>query len=182
MPAFVALLRAVNLGPHNKIAMADLKAVAGEAGLLQPRTLLQSGNLVFQAKAQSSASLEKLLETALAKKLELKTPVVVRSASEWRAALEANPFPKEAKADPSHMLVMPLKAKVEKGALAELVKVIPGREQAKLGGQTLYLVYPDGIGESKLTAALIERKLGVSGTARNWNTAQKIAALLESDN
>jgi len=181
MPAFVALLRAVNLGPHNKIAMADLKAVAESLGLLHARTVLQSGNLVFQAKAQSSASLEKALEAALVKKLELKTPVVVRSAVEWRAALDANPFPKEAKADPSHLLLMPLKAQVEKSALAALVNAIPGREQAKLGKQTLYLVYPDGIGTSKLTAALIEKKIGVAGTARNWNTAQKIATLLEDE-
>lgn len=179
MPAYVALLRAVNLGPHNKIAMADLKAVAEGVGLAEARTLLQSGNLVFQAKAQSSAALEKLLEAALAKKLGLKTPVVVRSAAEWRAALEANPFPKEAKSDPSHLVVMALKAKVDKAAVAELVKAIVGREQVKLGDQLLYMVYPDGIGESKLTAALIEKKIGVAGTARNWNTAQKVAAALE---
>lgn len=180
MPAYVALLRAVNLGQHNKIAMADLKVVAEAAGLDQARTLLQSGNLVFQAKAKPSQALEKLLEAALVKELGLKTPVVVRSAAEWRVALDDNPFPKEAKSDPGHLLVMPLKAKPEKAALAELVEVIPGREQVKLSGQQLYLVYPDGIGQSKLTSALIEKKIGVSGTARNWNTAQKIAALLEA--
>jgi len=180
MPAFVALLRAVNLGPHNKISMADLKALAEGSGLLGVKTVVQSGNLVFEAKAKTPAALEKLLEAALAEELGLKTPVVVRSAAEWRAALDENPFPKEAKSDPSHLLLMPLKTKVEKSAVAELAKVIPGREQVKLGGQQLYLVYPDGIGESKLTAALIEKKLGASGTARNWNTAQKIAALLES--
>jgi uncharacterized protein (DUF1697 family) len=180
MPAFVALLRAVNLGPHNKISMADLKAIAEGCGLMEAKTLLQSGNIVFHAKARSSAALEKLLETALSKELELKTPVVVRSAAEWRAALDENPFAKEAKSDPSHLLVMPLKAKVEKSAVAALVSAIPGREQVKLSGQQLYLVYPDGIGESKLTSALIEKKLGVPGTARNWNTAQKILAILEA--
>lgn len=179
MPAFVALLRAVNLGPTNKISMADLKALAEGAGLSNPRTLLQSGNLVFEAKSKTTVVLEKLLEGALVKEAGLKTPVVVRSAAEWRAALDENPFPKEAKNDPSYLLLMPLKAKPEKSAVAELVKVIPGREQVKLGRQQLYLVYPDGIGESKLTAALIEKKLGVSGTARNWNTSQKIAAVLE---
>jgi uncharacterized protein (DUF1697 family) len=179
MPKFVALLRAVNLGPHNKISMANLKAVAEAAGLEAPRTLLQSGNLVFESKPKSSPALEKLLEDALAKQLGLETPVLVRSASEWRATLEANPFEREAKSDPSHLLVMPLKQKLEKSAFADLVKAIVGRERAKSVGQTLYLVYPDGIGTSKLTAALIEKKLGVSGTARNWNTAQKLAAALE---
>ena len=180
MPAFVALLRAVNLASHNKVSMADLKALAEGCGLSDARTVLQSGNLVFGAKAKTSAALEKLLERALAKELGLKTPVVVRSAAEWRSALDDNPFPKEAKSDPSHLLLMPLKAKCDKVAVAELVKVIVGREQVKLSGQQLYLVYPDGIGESKLTSALIEKKIGVTGTARNWNTAQKIAALLET--
>ncbi|MEO8603169.1 MAG: DUF1697 domain-containing protein [bacterium] len=180
MPAFVALLRAVNLGPHNKVSMVQLKELAEGLGLLESRTLLQSGNLVFQAKARASAAFEKLLEDALAKKLSLKTPVLVRSASEWQAALDANPFAGEAKSDPSHLLVMPLKTKVEKTAVAELTKAIVGRERVKLVGQVLYLVYPDGIGESKLTAALIEKEIGAAGTARNWNTAQKIAAALEA--
>ena len=178
MPAFVALLRAVNLGPHNKVSMAQLKELAEGLGFSEPRTLLQSGNLVFQAKARASAAFEKLLEDALAKKLSLKTPVLVRSGSEWQAAIAANPFPKDAEKDPGHLVIMPLKVTVEKAALAELTKAIVGRERVKLVGQVLYLVYPDGIGESKLTSALIEKKIGVAGTGRNWNTAQKIAAAL----
>jgi uncharacterized protein (DUF1697 family) len=179
MPAFVALLRAVNLGPHNKIGMSDLKATAEGCGLTNARTLLQSGNLLFEAKSKGSAALERLLEGALSKELELTTPVVVRSASEWLVALEENPFPKEAKDDPGHLLLMPLKSKPEKSALAALRAAIVGRERVELVGQQLYLVYPDGIGRSKLTSALIEKKLGVVGTGRNWNTAQKIAAILE---
>lgn len=180
MPAFVALLRAVNLGPHNKIAMSELKAVAEGAGLSNARSLLQSGNLIFEAKAKSSAALEKLLESALAKELELETPVVVRSAPEWSAALDGNPFAREAKADPGHLVLMPLKSKPAKAALAALRAAIVNRETVELVGQQLYLVYPDGIGRSKLTSALIEKKLGVVGTGRNWNTAQKIAAALEA--
>jgi len=180
MPAFVALLRAVNLGPHNKVAMAALKALAEGLGLSEARTLLQSGNLLFQSKTKSGAVLEKQLEAALGKELGLKTPVVVRSAEGWRAAIDANPFVKEAKADPSHLVIVALKSKIEKAALATLVAAITGREQVKAAGQELYAWYPDGIGESKLTAALIEKKLGVAGTARNWNTVQKIAAALES--
>lgn len=180
MPAYVALLRAVNLGSHNKVAMADLKALAEGCGLVQVGTLLQSGNLLFEAKAQSSASLEKLLETQLARELSLNTPVLVRSAREWRAAVDENPFCREATSDPGHLVLMPMRGKLEKGALAELSRSISGREQVKVSGQQLYLVYPDGIGNSKLTSALIEKKLGVVGTARNWNTVQKVLASLEA--
>jgi len=179
MPAFVALLRAVNLGPHNQIAMSDLKGVAERCGLGGARTLLQSGNLIFQSQARSSTGLEALLEGALSEDLSLKTPVVVRSAAEWRKALDANPFPKEAEADPGHVVLMPLKEQPAKTAPAALASAIVGRERIELVGKNLYLVYPDGIGRSKLTSALIEKKLGVAGTGRNWNTARKIATLLE---
>lgn len=179
MPAFVALLRAVNLGPHNKISMSDLKSLAGKLGLENPRTLLQSGNLVFEAKGKSSAH-EKTLEAALIEQAKLETPVLVRSLPEWKALLEENPFPKEANSDPGHLVVMPLKAKPDKAALTVLRAAIVGRERAELVGRDLFLVYPDGIGESKLTIKLIEKKLGVTGTGRNWNTAQKILAALEA--
>jgi uncharacterized protein (DUF1697 family) len=178
MPAFVALLRAVNLGSHNQISMADLQRVAEGCGFTRARTLLQSGNLLFDAKAKSSAGLEKVLEAALAKELQLKTPVVVRSAREWHEAIDANPFPEQAKTDPSHLVLMPAKAKIAEAAVAALTEAIVGREQVKLAGQHLYLFYPDGIGRSKLTSALIVKKLGVVGTARNWNTVHKIAAAL----
>lgn len=180
MGVFVALLRAVNLGSHNKISMADLKDVAAGAGLKEPRTLLQSGNLVFETSAKSSASLEKLLESALAKELDLKTPVVVRSTAEWRAAVDANPYAREAKSDPGHLVLMPLKAKPVAGGLAALTSAIKGRETARVVGSELYLVYPDGIGHSKLTNLLIEKKLGVVGTGRNWNTVQKLLAAMNA--
>lgn len=157
--------------------MADLKSVAASIGLAEARTLLQSGNLLFDSK-KTPAALAKLLEAALAKQLELKTPVIVRSANEWHAAIDKNPFAAEARKDPGHLVLMPLTAVPAKGTVAALEAAIVGRERVALVGQNLYLVYPDGIGGSKLTIALIEKKLGVTGTGRNWNTTLKVAALL----
>jgi len=180
MAAYVALLRAVNLAGKNTISMADLRVVAEKAGLSEPRTLLNSGNLVFESSARASAGLEKLLETALSRELQLATPVVVRSVSEWRAAIEDNPFTAQARKAPGQLLLMPLKGKPVKGGLAALEQAIVGRESVKAVGSALYLVYPDGVGRSKLTSALIEKKVGVAGTARNWNTVQKLLAQLEA--
>lgn len=180
MAAYVALLRAVNLAGKNQISMADLRGIAEKVGLAEPRTLLNSGNLLFETRARGSAALEKLLETALSRELELVTPVVVRSVTEWRAAIEANPFPMEARKDPGKLLLMPLKGKPVAANVAELVRAIVGPERVKAASSSLYLVYPDGVGKSKLTSALIEKKIGVSGTARNWNTVQKLLAQLEA--
>lgn len=174
MPGYVALLRAVNLGPHQRIVMADLRAIGEKCGWSKVRTVVQTGNLLFETKQQRVSALEQQLEAALAKAFGLSTPVLVRSAKDWRAALEANPFPRQAKSDPSHLVIMVLKAKCSAGALETLRAAIVGRERVELVGQQLYAVYPDNIGESKLTSALIERKLGVTGTARNWNTARKV--------
>lgn len=180
MSKHIALLRAVNLGGKTTIAMADLRALCVDLGFEDARTLLQSGNVVVTAGRRSAAAIESKLETALANKLGLKTDVLVRSAKEWRALMAANPFGDAAKNDPGHLVVMPLKKAVAKDALAALRAAIKGRESVGLAGRDLYIVYPDGIGRSKLTTKLIESKLGTRGTGRNWNTVVKLAALVEA--
>jgi uncharacterized protein (DUF1697 family) len=170
MTSYIALLRGVNVGGNKMIAMSDLRERAERLGLRDARTLLQSGNLVFRSN-KSPAQLEKLLE----KELE-GTSVFVRTPEEWGAAIAANPFPEEAKRDPGHLLVMFLK---EARDAEVLTPAIVGREIARGNGRHIYLYYPDGAGRSKLTNALIEKKLGTRGTARNWNTVTKLAALTE---
>ena len=175
MPAHIALLRAVNVGGRT-MKMADLVAMARELGLEAPKTLLQSGNLVFQA-AGVDAALQARLEAAAEKRFGYATDFIVRSARAWRALIEANPFPRAAEDDPAHLLVMPLKTSPEAGGLERLRAAVKGPEQVDLSGRDLYLVYPKGIGTSKLTIGVIERALGVRGTGRNWNTVQKLADL-----
>jgi uncharacterized protein (DUF1697 family) len=104
----------------------------------------------------------------------------VRSAAEWEATIAANPFSDAAANDPSHLVVMPCKAAPSAAGVTSLQTAITGRETVRAAGKQLYITYPDGIGDSKLTSALIERKLGVVGTARNWNTVQKIHVALSS--
>lgn len=177
MTTYIGLLRAINLGAHNKIAMADLKALLVDLGFTDPRTLILSGNIVFGAPAQSTAKLEKQLEAATTKHLGVTTDYFVRSAAEWQAAIDANPFRKEAKTDPSHLVMMCLKAAPPPAAVKALQGAIKGREIVKAKGPHAYFVYPDGIGNSKLTIAVVEKMLGARGTARNWNTVMKLGAL-----
>jgi uncharacterized protein (DUF1697 family) len=173
----VAFLRAVNVGGTGKITMADLKALAEDIGLGDPRTLLQSGNLVFEAGGRSTAALEKLLEREVAKRLAVQTDIMVRTARELKAAMERNPFAKEAKTDPARLHVHFLKGPASAAAVAALSNAIKGREIVKGGGGEVFLYYPDGAGNSKLTNAVIERHLGARGTSRNWNTITKLAEM-----
>lgn len=179
MATYIALLRAINLGSHNKVSMADLKVLLSELGTTNPQSILQSGNLVFESTARKPDQLEKLLEAGAAKKLGLETPFLVRTADEWQEAIAANPFPKEAKLDPAKMVLMPLKEAPPPAAIKALHEAIKGPEVFAARGRHAYFVYPDGQGTSKLTIALIEKKLGTTGTARNWNTVLKLGALTE---
>jgi uncharacterized protein (DUF1697 family) len=163
----VAFLRAVNVGGTGKIAMADLKALATDIGLGDPKTLLQSGNLVFEAGAKSPAALETLLVREVEARFGLKTDFMVRTGKALKQAIARNPFPVEAKNDPGRLHVYFLKADATVGAVAALNAAIKGRETAKGNGREIYVSFPDGMGKSKLTHATIEKHLGTRGTARN---------------
>ena len=173
----VAFLRAVNVGGTGKLAMAELKLLAEDFGLINPKTLLQSGNLIFETGARSSAKLETLLEQQIANRLAVQTDVMVRSAEQIRSAMKRNPFMKEAKSDPGRVHVHFIKGMTDTAAVASLTKAIKGPERVGGTGSEVFIYYPEGAGASKLTGAVIERHLGSRGTSRNWNTVTKLAAL-----
>jgi uncharacterized protein (DUF1697 family) len=175
--AHVALLRAINLGGRTMVSMSDLRALLERLGFQDVRTLLQSGNVVFRGGRRTGSSLEDYLEAEVRKALGLQSNVIVRTSAEWAAVVARNPFPAEAKRDPGHLTVAFLKEAPPAKAVEALRAAIRGREVIQADGRHLYAVYPDGIGRSKLTHALIESKLGTRGTARNWNTVLKVNAL-----
>jgi uncharacterized protein (DUF1697 family) len=176
MTAQIALLRAVNVAGHGGVAMASLRAFFNDLGFAGARTLLQSGNVVFDGDS-AGAALELRLESEAAKRLGLRTIFFVRSAAEWEGLIAVNPFPDEAERDPSHLIVMCLKATPTKAAVAALQAAIKGPELVRAGRRHVYITYPAGIGKSRLTAAVIEKALGSAGTARNWNTVKKLVDL-----
>jgi uncharacterized protein (DUF1697 family) len=176
MAVHIALLRGINVGGHAKLAMADLRELALKLGLEEPRTLLQSGNLVFRSDDAAGATLERRLEAATAAQFGVAVTYFVRSAEEWAGIVSGNPFPEEAAADPGHLLVQFLQSAPTAAAVSALQAAIRGPEQVRAGERHAYIVYPDGIGRSKLTGPMIEAQLG-PGTGRNWNTVLKLAAL-----
>jgi len=178
MARHVALLRGINVAGHNLVAMAELRALLAALGLSNAQSLLQSGNLLFECERLTGEKLERLLETETTKRLKVVADYFVRTAAEWKAIIAKNPFPAEAERDASHLVVMFLKAAPARKDVQALESAISGPESIRAIGKQLYLVYPAGIGRSKLTGTLIERQLGARGTARNWNTVQKLAALL----
>ena len=173
----IALLRAINLAGVNKVGMGDLRDLMASLGFPDARTLLNSGNIVFSGGNKTTAALEQTLERAAATTLGVQTDFYVRTAKEWQAIIDANPFPREARDDPSHLVAVITKDAVEQASATALQKAIVGREQVRAKGRCLYIVYPDGIGRSKLTSTIFEKHIKTRGTARNWNTVLKLGAL-----
>jgi uncharacterized protein (DUF1697 family) len=179
---WVSLIRGINVGGNRKIAMERLRAVHLAAGVKEPRTLLQSGNVVFVAGKERRDALETKIAKALNDEMGVAVEVLVRSAEEIATVLAANPLKAEAKADPSHLLVMFLKDRLDKARAAKATTLATGPELVRPGKEELYLYYPSpaGIGKSKLTGGVVEKALGTVGTARNWTTLTKISALAEA--
>jgi uncharacterized protein (DUF1697 family) len=179
MTQYVALLRAVNVAGHGVVSMADLRESFASMGFKDVRTLLQTGNVLFVADGQAAREeLEARLEAECASRLGLRSEVMIRTPAEIAALVRDNPFTNEARDDPGHLVVRFLKAAVDDARVRALEGAVPGREQARPHGREVYLTYPDGIGRSKLTDAVITSKLGTSGTGRNWNTVTKLAEMV----
>ena len=172
----IALLRGINVGKGKPLAMADLQALMAALGFAGARTLLRTGNVVFDGGGRDPAELEALLERELKAQLRLETLVFVRSGRAWAEALAHNPFPEAAVSDPAHLVVFALKQTPPPADLEALRAAITGPEQVAVWDRHAYAIYPEGIAESKLTPALLSRWL-TPGAGRNWNTAQKLAAM-----
>ena len=177
MPIHVALLRGINVGGRNLVGMRDLRDFCESLGVTAVRTLLQSGNVVFDSPRRTGAALERLLEKETKKRFGIAVDYVVRTGAELQTVIECNPFPDEAERDPSHLLVTFFKQDLSPEKVTALAAAIRGREMIRADGRHLYAVFPDGIGTSKVTTNLIERTLGCRGTGRNWNTVLKLATM-----
>lgn len=173
---YLALLRAVNVG-GSVVDTAALRELVTGLGYGRVRSWLATGNLLFDAPSAEAAQLEARLARETTNALGIDTVFFVRSVAEWASIVAHNPFPAAARDDPSHLVVVVLRRAPGAAEARRLQASIEGRELVRPGDRCLYVTYPDGIGRSKLTLARIERALGSSGTARNWNTVLKLDAL-----
>ena len=166
MTAYVALLRAVNVGGTGKLPMSDLKAMCEEAGFAKVKTYIASGNVAFES-AMKEAEVADALDKKLAAYAGKPVGVLVRTAAELKAVLEDNPFPDAA---PNHTVAIFLDKPPPKDALDAIVA--PDGEEARLGKREIYIHYPHGQGRSKL-----KLRAAKAGTARNINTVAKLAEM-----
>jgi uncharacterized protein (DUF1697 family) len=175
----ICLLRGVNVGGHRQIKMDALRAICGPLGLANPRTLLQSGNLVFETSAKDLGGLARRIEQALTQTFGFHSDVILRTASQMRQVVEANPFAGRTSLNPAKLAVTFLAADPGEAARETVRRLPTDPEELHITARELYIYYPNGMGRSKLHLNRIEKALGTPGTTRNWNTVTKLLEMVE---
>ena len=174
----VALLRGVNVAGRSKLAMADLRAVLTAAGLGEARTHLQSGNVILTPASGNLAGLSTAIEIAIADGCGLGIRVIVRTREQLEAIVEGNPF-LEPGTKPVTLHSVFLESVPESDRVSGLDPDRSPPDRFSVAGQNIYVHYPGGSGRSKLGLDYFEKKLGVAGTARNWNTVISLLGMLQ---
>ncbi|MCM2329447.1 MAG: DUF1697 domain-containing protein [Lysobacter sp.] len=177
MPRYVALLRGVNVGRAKRVPMADWRALLGGLGCEDVRTILNSGNAVFDSSERSAEKLAGLIREAIADKLAVDVPVIVKSEKDLLAIVRGNELAALA-TDASRLLVAFTRDAGSLAALAALAPLVKAPERFHLGERAAYLWCADGILASKAATALLG-KAGRDATTRNWATVLKIRDLLQ---
>ena len=173
--SYIALLRGINVGGKNSLAMADLVRMFVAAGTSDVRTYIQSGNVVFKASASVAKSLPEVVSRAIKKATGYEVPVVLRSAEEIQLVATKNPFLKSKPVESLH--VMFLADKPSKESIAALDPNRSPYDEFKVIGRDVYLCLPNGAGKSKLSNAYFDSKLSTVSTLRNFRTVLKLLEL-----
>jgi len=179
MTAFVSLFRGINVGGHHGVRMDELKGVYEALGLKDVLPYIQSGNVVFKSDDADLARLRRQIEDGFEKKFGFHVEVIVRTSVELRDIIDKNPFQSQQSKESNWVVVMFLAAHPDDTAQEDLLKTHVGPEELFIIGKELYIYYTNGIGRSKLSHSLIEKKLKTFGTARNWNTILQLQKLLQ---
>lgn len=179
MTVVISMLRGVNLGPHHRVKMDELRALYERLGLKDPQTHVQSGNVVFKTRQKNLQKLGARIETAIERKLGFRPAVILRTREEMRRAIAQNPFSKRLDINPARLLVTFLGAEPTAEARDAVLGLKTDPEEIHLKGREIYIYFPDGIGRSKLQLPRLEKGCRSAGTARNWNTVTKLLEIAE---
>jgi uncharacterized protein (DUF1697 family) len=180
MATYVSLLRAINVGGHNKLPMGTLREVYASLGFTAIATYLQSGNVVFDGDPGGARSLPARIQSAIEQETGLHVPVLIRTLPGWRRVVAGNPFLSKRGMDTAILAVTFLE---RKPAAAAARKLDPSRgepDEFVLCGTEVFLSLPGGSAQTKLSNDYFERCLGVTCTSRNWKTVNAVLELATS--
>jgi uncharacterized protein (DUF1697 family) len=180
MPVIISLLRGINVGGHNKIKMEALRALCESLGLRGAQTYIQSGNVVFRTREQNLVRLRKKIQDAIEREFRFRPGLVLRTASQWKEVIAANPFARRTGLNPGKLVVIFLADQPGRDAARNLRQFDAVQEELKLMGSELFMYCPKGAGQAEFPWNAVDKILGTPGTARNWNTVTKLLDMAES--
>jgi uncharacterized protein (DUF1697 family) len=180
MAAIVSMLRAVNVGGHNKIKMDALRTLYESLKLREPQSYVQSGNVVFKTDERDLVRLTKKIENAIERTFGFRPDVVLRTSSDLREVIAKNPFAKRRDIEPGKLQVHFLAGDPGAEARANVLKIKTDPEELCIYSRELYIYFLNGMGKSKLSWAAVNKALKMPGTCRNWNTVTKLLDMAES--
>ncbi|MBL0373033.1 DUF1697 domain-containing protein [Rhizobium sp. KVB221] len=180
MATYVALLYSVIIDRKRRVAMADLRRVAEKLGFGNTRTLVSTGNLIFEADDQPVSDIEAALEAAFAAFHGKHVDIIIRNADRWRVLIAANPFPDESASTPDRVVVRVMRQRAEEQVLDRCRRVQANGEQVCLVDGDLWIAFAGKPSESKLPGVLAPGRMGGIGTTRNWNTVRRLGEMLDS--
>jgi uncharacterized protein (DUF1697 family) len=173
---YAALLRGINVGGNKKVAMADLRALLSGLGLDAVATYLNSGNAAITAPEQPAVALGAAIERAIEADLGMSVRVLIRTGAELADVVDGCPLPGGPK-NPSRFFVAFLSDEPDPLLVAKVRRQSFSPDQIWVRGREVYTWCPNGLANTQLTYAMLEKSLAVTATSRNWNTVLKIAAL-----
>jgi uncharacterized protein (DUF1697 family) len=174
----ILLLRGINVGSRNRIAMPQLRAALEDAGFDDVRTYLQSGNVVLSSGAKAPEVARKV-ERLIAKEFGHDIAVITRTRAQLANVVEHNPLAGVAK-NPKRYQVSFLASKPSRDVIRRVEQAAAPTERVVVHGREIYAWHPETIARSRLWALLAGRTLGVTATARNWTTVQKLLELADA--
>ena len=180
MPAVISLLRGINVGGHHQVKMEALLALYESLGLSSAQAYVQSGNVVFRTSERDLARLAARIAKAIEQTFGFHADVFVRSTPEMRNVIRRNPFAGRTGIEPNRLLVTFLGSAPSPEAQAKALAIPAAPEELRIDGREMYIYYPNGVGRAKLSPAVLERALRVSGTGRNWNSVTRLLEMAEA--
>jgi uncharacterized protein (DUF1697 family) len=180
MQTLISFLRGINMTGHNSLKMNDLCHLFKDLGFPDAETYIQSGNVIFSHHGRESVSvISKRIERAILERFNYNIPVMIRTIKEINELLFSNPFLKEDYFDPAKMAVIFLHEKCKISQIQKVADIDYPPDRFKISGSEIFIYCPNGFGRTKIYTNFFEKKMGVTGTGRNWKTITTILDIAE---
>jgi uncharacterized protein (DUF1697 family) len=174
---YIALLYSIGISGNRRLSMADWRSMMEDLGLQNPRTLIATGNAIFESRGATVRKLETQLENAFEHRFGRRVDTIVRAAATFRRLAAGNPFPGESELDGSRVVVRVMRKPIDNDSMAALTACLTQGERLETVQGDLWMHFKHEPNRSRLLRVLASRRLGI-GTVRNWNTIRRLNQML----